>query len=301
MSTILWLLLSLGGAAGFNISDAYIIALDTSANELQTQVKCHLHIPHVHLFAAINGTRALLQLPTLPLYTRFLFAIKARHDHMQLSSDAMLGCLLSHMAIWRLVLPGAIVAVFEEDGVVDAVSAQRLAILERDLADSRWDLLMLESGQFTATGKWRAVGQIAATCATLCTWQGSRGYLVSYRGAQALLRFAEPIMVQVDALMGLVAAFEPGFRMYWTLSDVVHPSRMRMSTIWDACIKCYLPPGAHLFYVACSLLLFCGCLYCKAAAYKKRGHTLMALWQTTKRAFTLRLPCLGCCYQTCPA
>ena len=259
MSVILWLLLSLGGALGFNISEAYIITLDTVRSaELQAQAKRYLH--HAHLFAAINGTRALLQLPSLPLYTRFLFAIKARHDHMQLSSAAMLGCLLSHMTIWRLVLPGSIVAVLEEDAVLDAVSERRLALLEQDLAGTEWELLMLESGQLTATGQWRHVGQIAATCSPrsgLCTWQGSRGYLITFRGAQALLRFAEPVMVQVDALMGLVATFEPDFRMYWPRVDIVHANRMRPSAIWDACIKCYLPPGAPWFYA----LLLCFLAY----------------------------------------
>ena len=270
----------------FNISEAHIIALDPSLKQgLQASARRYLHVEAVHIFRAINATEALrLAFDRLPLYTKLLFQHKARHDHMQLSSAPMLGCLLSHMAVWRLVQPGAVVAVLEEDAVLDQASADRLRALSVDLEGVAWDLLMLESGQLTTTGEWRHVGQVAATCAhearsrlveaqssllfyssyldhnsnttttsaaadgkAGCTWQGSRGYLVGYEGAQLLLRHAEPAMVQVDGLMALVAMFEPRFHMYWPRVDIVHHDYMRMSTIWDGCIKCYLPTSPLLY------------------------------------------------------
>jgi hypothetical protein len=169
----------------------------------------------------------------------------------------------------------------------------RIRMLSEDLRTEPWDLLMLESGQATATGKWRHVGQAAATCAfrwqksqamlrsssysyyyyhylttnetDMCTWQGSRGYLLSYKGAQTLLAFSRPIMVQVDALMGLVATFEPAFGMFWPRVDVVHKSMLRMSTIWDGCLKCYVP-SSPLLCLAVLLLLALGV----ACVYKKK-------------------------------
>jgi GR25 family glycosyltransferase involved in LPS biosynthesis len=251
----------------FNISEAYIITLDAVRSvDLQARARQHLGVDTVHLFSALNGTEALrLTFDGLPLYTKLLVELNSRHDHMQISSGPMLGCLLSHMEIWRRVLPNTIVAVLEEDAIVDITSAERISALSDDLVGERWDLLMLESGQVTATGEWRYVGQVAATCAhprlrnqkntnstplaqgAVCTWQGSRGYLISHAGAQQLLKFATPIMVQVDALMGLVATFEPDFLMYWPRVDVVRRDLTRMSTIWDACIKCYLPTSLYFY------------------------------------------------------
>lgn len=76
-----------------------------------------------------------------------MISYAGRHDHMQLSTPAMLGCLLSHMQIWQSVLPNEIVAVFEEDAYLDEVSAARMHALSRDLHSIPWDVLLLESGQ----------------------------------------------------------------------------------------------------------------------------------------------------------
>jgi GR25 family glycosyltransferase involved in LPS biosynthesis len=274
----------------FNISEAYIIALD-DAEPLRHKASTYLDVSHVHVFDAINGTEAVrLAFDSLPLYTKLLLEQGARHDHMQLASGPMLGCLMSHIAVWRRIQPDTIVAVLEEDAVLDETSEDRIRMLSEDLRGQPWELLMLESGQATATGKWRYVGEVAAACAfrwqrpssavmrsvysyyynyyllnsngnetEICTWQGSRGYLLSYRGAQMLLKYSKPMMVQVDALMGLVATFEPEFRMYWPRVDVVHKNMLRMSSIWDGCLKCYVPasPASALLLLA-FLLFFTG-------------------------------------------
>ena len=106
-------LIALTGALAFNISEVYIITLNAAHTvTLQEQVTRYLRTPR--LLDAINGTRALEHLSSLPLYTRYLFVLQGRHDHMQLSTPSMLGCLLSHMAVWRRVPRDGIVAVLEE-------------------------------------------------------------------------------------------------------------------------------------------------------------------------------------------
>ncbi len=124
---------------------------------------------------------------------------------MQLSTPAMLGCLLSHVEVWRAVLPNETVAVFEEDAYIDRLSAERMHFLSRDMrAIQAWDVLLLESGQrLIATGEWEHIGDFAATCLSanrstkpLCTWFGTRGYLITHDGAQHLLRHVYPISVQ---------------------------------------------------------------------------------------------------------
>ena len=98
----------------------------------------------------------------------------------------------------------------------------------------------------------------ASTNGTACTWQGSRGYLLGYEGAQMLLKHATPIAVQVDGLMGLVATFEPRFQMYWPRVNIVHKDFTRMSTIWDGCLKCYLPTTTPLFLYTAGLVVVVG-------------------------------------------
>ena len=76
------------------------------------------------------------------------------------------------------------------------------------------------------------------------------------RGARILLEHAYPISVQVDALIALVAAFHPAeFRMYWTRENIAHMRYTHMSTIWEGCIKCYLPATPIYYLVAIGLFL----------------------------------------------
>ena len=99
----------------FNVSEAFIITLNPAQCELQLTAQKHLGLDTIHVFRAINGSEALrLAYSELPLYTKHLLQFSARHDHMQLSSGPMLGCLLSHMAIWRRVRMGTAVIVLEE-------------------------------------------------------------------------------------------------------------------------------------------------------------------------------------------
>ena len=107
--------------------------------------------------------QALLRAETLPLYTRHLLR-HGRRDHMQIGNPEMLGCLLSHMAVWARA-GNETVAVFEEDAVLDRVSALRMGALLEDMTDVRWNLLMLESGHLGVRGAWSYVGSLAATCA----------------------------------------------------------------------------------------------------------------------------------------
>jgi GR25 family glycosyltransferase involved in LPS biosynthesis len=183
---------------------------------------------------------------------------------MQLSTPAMLGCLLSHIHIWKGIQPNEIVAVFEEDAYLDEVSGSRMRGLSNDMRAIPWDVLLLESGHgLISSGKWMHIGEYAATCGSSsslyikpenrskpCTWFGTRGYLITYNGAQRLLHYAFPISVQVDALMGLVAAFSRDFRMYWTRENIAHLQLFRITSVWDGCIKCYMPTSPIHYFIA---------------------------------------------------
>ncbi len=63
----------------------------------------------------------------------------------------------------------------------------------------------------------------------------------------------------MDALISLAATFHPEtFRMFWTTHDIAHLRLMHVTTIWEGCIKCYLPTGP-IFYLSLALLLLLAC------------------------------------------
>lgn len=281
----------------FNVSKAFIITMKKNASfPLLQNTKHFFDIDYVTLFDGINGTKALLEAAhRLSIYTKYTL-VTGRHDHLQLSNPAMLGCLLSHITIWEKIAPHEVVAVIEEDAYFDKSSRERMLTLHKDLHYMPWDVIMLDSGQFISKGTWEYIGQAAVTCANqwwknntypfaptmdddqgmhanyssknlndvfftdptynLCTWFGTRGYLITFNGAKTLLKHAFPIQVQVDALMGLVDAFEPDFKMFWTRQNIVHQNLFYFTQIWDACLKCYLP-NSRWFYVVSFILLIC--------------------------------------------
>lgn len=259
----------------FHIDSAHIISMHPKGPEalrLAKEVQEFLHIPNTTVFHAVNGSRAIEEdnaLKYLTFYTRYLM-LSGRHDHMQLSNPGMLGCFLSHVRLWTSIRPNETVAIFEEDAYIDFVSAERMQILSRDVTrlGLTWDVLLLESGHnLIASGEWVSLGSLAATClyepghAKMCTWFGTRGYLMTYKGAQHLLQFVYPISVQVDALMGLVATFSPGFHMIWTRQDIAHLRLFHMTGVWDACFKCYLPASPYPYVVTMLALSACTCHY----------------------------------------
>jgi GR25 family glycosyltransferase involved in LPS biosynthesis len=240
---------------GFNITAARIISTEPESEttiDLAESIRRYIKIENTTIDTAINGSQALEDdvWDNIALYTRYLL-VSGRHDHMQLSNPKMLGCFLSHVRIWKSIRPGETIAVFEEDAYINLVSARRMRLLSLDMSrvPHPWDIVLLESGHnLLATGEWANYGELASACLyntsdTLhkCTWFGTRGYLLTHRGAQHLLRFVFPISVQIDSLISLVAAFTPDFHMYWTRKDIAHLRLLHITKVWDACFKCYMP------------------------------------------------------------
>ena len=148
------------------------------------------------------------------------------------------------------------------------LSAERMHMLSRDVRGLglEWDVLLLESGHnLIASGAWTSLGELATNCSyqqssgKVCAWFGTRGYLITYHGAQHLLRFVYPISVQVDSLISLVAAFSPGFKMLWTRKDIAHLRLFHVTGVWDACFKCYLPASPYPYVLLIILLLLACC------------------------------------------
>jgi len=223
-------------------SHAFVIALDARRGAaLAEHISLHLSLQSVQVIVANTGIDA-----QLPLYTRFLIK-HGRREHMQIGNRAMVGCLLSHVKIWRMI--SGRVYVFEEDALIDDSSLQKVSQLLLEVPE--FSVLMLQARRFESSGVSNAVGSLAATCDS-CTWFGTRGYIVTEEGAGILLKYVDHVVVQVDALIGLVNEFDPVFRLFWTHHEIVGNAYPLESTVWDGCVfACFDTP----LQFACILLV----------------------------------------------
>ena len=98
-----------------NITSAHIIALSPpTAARLGAEARTWLsavndNSPYVVIHEANTGFSS----KKVPVATRIAI-LQGRHNHAAIGSDAALGCLLSHTAIWRSMREGDTFAVFEE-------------------------------------------------------------------------------------------------------------------------------------------------------------------------------------------
>lgn len=209
----------------------FVIAMDEKSGlRVAEQIKAALKLREVTVVLGHNGTNV-----ELPLYTRHLID-HGRNEHMQIGNRQMVGCLMSHVSIWRMIEDWAYV--FEEDAYVPEYGHALVSRLLRDLRGLKWSVLMLQERSGLCEGSWFHVGEYAATCRD-CTWFNTRGYVITRQGANILLGYLDPVVVQVDALIGLVNVYHKEFRMYWTRQDVAqgfsHPSLVQ-----DNCIRCHV-------------------------------------------------------------
>jgi GR25 family glycosyltransferase involved in LPS biosynthesis len=159
------------------------------------------------------------------LYNRYLMRY-GRTDTLQNNNLGMFGCLESHRHVWSLVRQDSYV--FEEDAVPVKDAMKIVKTLLMDNAHRPWSVIHLDKpfGFFSGNMFWpdRAqytkIGRITETCRD-CIAYSTRGYILTQSAAQILLQLYEPPVVQVDAYMSLLNAFDPRFKQVWTRVQVV--------------------------------------------------------------------------------
>jgi GR25 family glycosyltransferase involved in LPS biosynthesis len=281
---------------------SYILTLNAEGSRVLADATMqYLTYAEPRLWRALNGTEALhASEAKLPLYTRLALAA-GRHDHMQIGTPEMLACLLGHTAIWRDVQKRGLAEalVLEEDAFIDETSAERVVQLLNDAAaearqmqhsQREYDVIMLDQGHITVSGATRAVGVLGRTWAQPDDarhnrWMGTRGYIVRASALPRLLKHADNLDVQVDAVLNLAVVFD-GVRMLWPALDVAQPSLLRLSMVRgrDPCIKCFV--SADSGQVVISLLLFMALVGVASIIVRYRGLTAAwsALGSTSSQA-----------------
>ena len=244
-------------------TSVYVISL-SQPGRLLGEIKTYLKSDAKHVQAVNRSDTFQYRVPLYTLHTMEY----GRHDHMQIGNREALGCLLSHVSVWRQFLNSTddSILVFEEDAIIDAKSASVLASIWSDLqAHVGWSVVMLEKGHTMGVG-WNKYNntQFLLECKESCTWYGTRGYLLSREGARILLQHVEPYVVQVDSLILLVSVWDDQFTMLATNTDVAHAdSKMRSTIRPPPCMKCMVPLFDMSDVLYCIGVALCGiCVVC---------------------------------------
>ena len=223
-----------------------------------------LPVPGAELFPCVRVDRT----STPPLSWRARAVLDGQletTDISNLPSFGAVGCYLSHVALWRqLVASGdEAYAIFEDDARV-----RRPADLERVLRDAgdhpEYDVLFL-GWRFpldTLFGRRRGPPDASGRFQPMLAprFYETHAYVIRRRAAEALLRDALPIEMQIDAYMGLQRQ-RLGLRF---LLPVGGPIVTQRRCIWDSsiqtdlmrqCALCRLPAEARSGWATLGLLV----------------------------------------------
>jgi GR25 family glycosyltransferase involved in LPS biosynthesis len=214
---------------------AYVIALDDMLGvKLAISINESLQV-NTHFVQADRGVR---HGKNLHLFTRYMMDT-GRVDHKLIGNYAMVGCLMSHVKIWRNLTEPAFI--FEEDAVLDGENTRDLIASQLYEASAfNWSVLMLTQRYWfgSVDDDVSIISPLLATC-TSCRWYGTRGYIITPVGASILLEYYLPLLVQVDGIIALANAYDDRFRMLWVLDPTVLQVSFRASTIQTTpCPKC---------------------------------------------------------------
>ena len=211
---------------------AFVIALDKdSVVELSQSINRTLQVNPQVIIADKGGKHK----KNLHIFTRYMMDT-GRVDHKLIGNLAMVGCLMSHVKIWRTLTEPAFI--FEEDAVLDVfLTRDLMATIMYEASAHNWSTLML-------TKKWdnkegvTAISPHLTSCKS-CNWYGTAAYIITPAGASILLEYHLPLLVQVDSLISLANTYDERFKLLRVNRDAVTVLPNRQSTIQTPCPKCY--------------------------------------------------------------
>ena len=149
---------------------------------------------------------------------------KTRRGHHEIDAAGAIGCSLSHFKVWEQLRASQDQAmiVFEDDSPIPRDLKSRIKQLITQLPDG-WDMIQFQKTDYGGGVygcKPIKAGEPWEHCTSL---MGSYAYLVSQKGAAALLKRAYPIELHVDAYMAYMSRLGHIRMMWHPLIDIPGP------------------------------------------------------------------------------
>eukprot|EP00961_Rhodomonas_salina_P282438 3816421-Rhodomonas_salina.1 len=135
------------------------------------------------------------------LQTQLLFAYGEKLTSKQLLNPNMLAAYEAHVAAWRLVPENATWLILEDDAVVEQHTIKRLQLLLHSLKGGVDFINLWPFREVVQGSVWSNASVLLRECpstAPLCHVLGQVAYIITYQGAQLLLRHALPPELPID-------------------------------------------------------------------------------------------------------
>lgn len=222
-----------------------------------------------------------------------------RRDHTDINTLGMVGCYLSHVALWRKVvdddLPLAVA--MEDDAYVTSTQRDRVdGLLAQLPPPTEWDVLILGHAHpptQTPSKRFPGFGDVTY-------WYGTIAYVVSKRGAQRLLAQALPILFQVDGYMAYMAKLGQLTVVHRKDGQDVRSLFGTISSVQDTCHLCDLPHDYNrvadiLFWIVLGIALAIG----GSVSWDKGWPQAAAGWLVWKAGVSSAWRCALCAFLPC--
>lgn len=239
--------------------------------------------PTLQQFPAVDGRGVQVRNDSrLSLVARVSILRGTRRDHTDITTAGMVGCYLSHLALWQRVLADGLplAVVLEDDAAVSAATRRHMdAMLAALPGADTWDVLLL--------GHAHPPTQVPSSAHPgfhdVSAWYGTIAYAVSARGAARLVRHALPIQYQVDGFMARLAKLGEITVLHGPAAGDVRSRWFDVRSMWftrsdvqDTCQLCDLPHDYNrvadvAFWVGMGALLVCVGSMALAALWHRRA------------------------------
>lgn len=210
---------------------AWVIALERTPLRYQlflTSSYASQVFPKLEKFPAVDGSKLSIEDDErITSSARVNILEKYRRAHSEISTKGMAGLYMSHVELWKEFLNTGepVGIVFEDDCYVPRNGMEQLEKAMKSMPHpSQWDVWLLGALTHLKSVATRPISRNFGPGWTLAVdWFGTHAYMITRRGALALLEEAYPMSVQVDAYMTQMALVGKSLTLWRASEDVNWP------------------------------------------------------------------------------
>lgn len=187
------------------------------------------------------------------VYARFLIKNpEQRCSHEQLNTLGAIGCYLSHMICWQIIVDENLeyAFIFEDD--LSFIN-NFMDILPKYISKHDKDADVFSFG-YSSKHSCKNKKDY-----TKCKFFGTQGYYVTNEGAKKLLRYSLPIENHVDGYISVLSNIEY-INLVFSSKSLIYQNNITGTSVGSSiyCFKCILPHdiNTNIFYISILFLLY---------------------------------------------